>query len=732
MPACTRWMWTRSRAVLLPKPGQGGHRPLGIGDAWYRLLMRVTYSTQYAQLGEKLVPHQLAVGVRGGCEIGARLAQLQFSSGNNFEQDWALEPAIVNIDVKNCFNECSVRLAFERLVMWAPGLARLFHWTHVECSDLIWSTGDVVGRRVIGFRQGCPASTANACLALVDVVSRLKAALIEEEEQLRRDRGLEGREIRPGSVVCYADDANVFTTLGVAVRLATRITEIYAVDGLRVARNKSVIISRRGGEAHLAGMWPDEWGMATEGLKVLGAPVGTDVFVTGYLGRKIAELKPPYKAIERIGNRLGLQLTQYCHNVEPDYMFRVVEPHLSREAADQHDQQIDQAIALVAGLDPGHVGLRELRGLPVSQGGLGIYTHGARLEAGVAVSRARTFGFAEKHLPQLLATIRRDGTWPDVVIGSADGRDISGELTAEDKEKLGNISAPGEVEAGTRKAVQAVDAAIAQDVLHRLAADGPRGRGALAFFRSNMSKASGRWLRSFYGMEAGQGFLSDREFSNILRARLLVPLRDFNGALPQDCPCCCNPQSGTREGRNIGPSHALGCRALRPTVDARHDKVRDLIAAALKRHSPTEGTTVAIEERLTADAGPAAAGRVMDIVVRADNGYIRYLDIAVVEPSGHAVLDYGSWEQELRAAQHREEEKIHNFQSFATAVDPTTFVPLVFESSGRPGQRARDFFMSSRLPGAVVRRLLEQISVTLARFGGRLIAEWRRGPAAAG
>ena len=122
----------------------------------------------------------------------------------------------------------------------------------------------------------------------------------------------------------------------------------------------------------------------------------------------------------------------------------------------------------------------------------------------------------------------------------------------------------------------------------------------------------------------------------------------------------------------------------------------------------------------------------MDIVVRADNGYIRYLDVAVVEPSGYAVLDYGAWEQDLRAAQHREEEKVNTFRSFAPGADPTTFIPLVFESSGRPGRRAKDYLMASQLPGAVVRRLLEQISVTLARFGGRLIAEWRRGPAAAG
>jgi hypothetical protein len=102
--------------------------------------------------------------------------------------------------------------------------------------------------------------------------------------------------------------------------------------------------------------------------------------LAGYLHRKIATIKPPYKAIERIGNRLGLQLTLFCHNVEPDYIFRVVEPHLSREAAEQYDQQIDQSVALIAGLEPDHIGLRELRSLPVSQGGLGIYAHRARLE----------------------------------------------------------------------------------------------------------------------------------------------------------------------------------------------------------------------------------------------------------------------------------------------------------------------------------------------------------------
>ena len=111
-------------------------------------------------------------------------------------------------------------------------------------------------------------------------------------------------------------------TFGVAVRLARRIADIDAVDGLRVAPNKSYIIGLRGGEAQMAGMWPAGWCMATEGAKILGAPIGTEEYVTSYVSSKIASIKPPYKAIERISNRLGMQLTLFCHNVEPDYIFQ--------------------------------------------------------------------------------------------------------------------------------------------------------------------------------------------------------------------------------------------------------------------------------------------------------------------------------------------------------------------------------------------------------------------------
>ena len=66
-----------TRTVLIPKDG-GGWRPLGIGEGWYRPLWKVVVGKVGAELGRNLMPHQLAVGVKGGCEIGARLAQVAY------------------------------------------------------------------------------------------------------------------------------------------------------------------------------------------------------------------------------------------------------------------------------------------------------------------------------------------------------------------------------------------------------------------------------------------------------------------------------------------------------------------------------------------------------------------------------------------------------------------------------------------------------------------------------
>ncbi len=67
-------IWANSRSVLIPKDCDK-LRPLGIGECFLRLLSKMLNDKVKAEIGEKLVPLQLCVGIKGGAEIGAKLAQ---------------------------------------------------------------------------------------------------------------------------------------------------------------------------------------------------------------------------------------------------------------------------------------------------------------------------------------------------------------------------------------------------------------------------------------------------------------------------------------------------------------------------------------------------------------------------------------------------------------------------------------------------------------------------------
>ena len=230
------------------------------------------------------------------------------------------------------------------------------------------------------------------------------------------------------------------------------------MDSLRVVTHKSSILCTRAEEAVAAGQWPEGWGMESAGTKILGAPVGTAEYISGFLNRRVAATIPPYQALDKVSKRLAMLLTTLCHNTVLDYAFRVVEPHLSREAAMTFDKQIRKSVAAIAEVDEMGETFNTLLRLPVKLGGLGVSDHCTRLEAGALASRARTYTFMREHLSQLLVTAERPDVWPPISVGSADGYpDAQDELTSEEQEKLGDLEVPRGVIAATRKLVNNVD-----------------------------------------------------------------------------------------------------------------------------------------------------------------------------------------------------------------------------------------------------------------------------------
>ena len=109
-------LWAISRSVLIPKDGKS-FRPLGIGECFLRLLSKMVNDKFKSELGQKLAPLQLCVGIKGGAEIGARMAQIFYTEGKKH---------LSSIDIENAFNSIPRSLVLEGLEVLCPHLPPLF------------------------------------------------------------------------------------------------------------------------------------------------------------------------------------------------------------------------------------------------------------------------------------------------------------------------------------------------------------------------------------------------------------------------------------------------------------------------------------------------------------------------------------------------------------------------------------------------------------------------------
>jgi hypothetical protein len=105
LPTEVYQIWTTSRSVLIPK-NDSAFRPLGIGECFLRLLSKMLNDKVKTELGEKLAPLQLCVGIKGGAEIGARLAQKTFGTEKLPQME---------IDLENAFNSVPRSLVLKGL-----------------------------------------------------------------------------------------------------------------------------------------------------------------------------------------------------------------------------------------------------------------------------------------------------------------------------------------------------------------------------------------------------------------------------------------------------------------------------------------------------------------------------------------------------------------------------------------------------------------------------------------
>ena len=381
----------RVRSVLIPK-SSGGYRPLGIGDALYRLACRAALFQLGPGLGSLLAPLQLGIGISGGCEIGGRVGQLIMASPPTSNL------IITSTDLKNGFNELGRSRQLAGLMRFAPGLLRWFQWAYGRPTPLILD-GQTVGHSSTGCRQGDPLSSLCFCVGIHGV---LEEALGAMRSIIERHLGCSPT----GGLFAYIDDITFFYDGCLSSPIEAKLREIFAAHRIPLNMSKCYHLAHPSSEL---GLGTRSFPTQFHGEPILGCPTGSSTFRQSFAADKVNAATSSLPALALLQPWSSWNLLRFCVSARIGYLARVLEPADTHSAFSLFDDRIDAAVFSLAGtVDPAERHLaRWLRCLPLDLNCLGLSRfHGLAGDTACLLSRQATYDFLERHFPELLAGAR--------------------------------------------------------------------------------------------------------------------------------------------------------------------------------------------------------------------------------------------------------------------------------------------------------------------------------------
>lgn len=300
-------------------------RPLGVPSA-IRRIAGVLILDEYAPtFAEHLLPFNFAIGVNGGVDVIIKTVQLAVDQ-------YIIEPeqngdlpsrALVSLDIRNMFNAVSrerlreiISERFQTLEPYADLIYDGAGETFVRLEDGKW----VIIPVNEGFSQGCPASPVFAAIVLHDILSQIQPELNARAAQRKAygDCGDDGLGSL-GIIMAYVDDVNSilhhsdikyfldrFRELGGPLgailntektRILTTTTGNSVIDRMKTHRNIGTQMAGVALEEAVAEysttkvdgrVVPVE---VTDGLRVLGAPIGSVEFCQKFILKALDRAK---------------------------------------------------------------------------------------------------------------------------------------------------------------------------------------------------------------------------------------------------------------------------------------------------------------------------------------------------------------------------------------------------------------------------------------------------------
>lgn len=155
------------RLIALDKKN-GGIRPIAIGGTFRRLTAKCASAFAVSKLAPLLAPHQLGVGVPGGCEAAVHATRRFLSSAPN-------DAVLAKLDFSNAFNSLHRDAMLSAVFEFAPELYRYCYLAYSQSSFLKFGPHTLLSEE--GAQQGDPLGPLCFCLTVHKLLLSLKSQL---------------------------------------------------------------------------------------------------------------------------------------------------------------------------------------------------------------------------------------------------------------------------------------------------------------------------------------------------------------------------------------------------------------------------------------------------------------------------------------------------------------------------------------------------------------------------
>lgn len=557
-----------SRLVALGKP-DGGVRPIAVGEAIYRVIGRLVLKADKVMAGSNAASYvgrfQYGIAYPGGVEAPVHAIREMHGAGQL--------RALVSLDWRNAFNSIDRVHTARRVASHAPGLARLYEWSYRSDSILVLPPSFE--------RAGLPASLlSQAGVRQGDVLGPLffsigAAHILEALATVP--------SIRPWA---YLDDILVAVPHGVSDRAAkAAVAATFATAereghhaGLRLNRAKSVVwaadadhivTALANSDSSNNGEGAERDGgcaAAHDGIKILGAPVGSKAFVDGALQCIVGQAT---KTLDLVAEADGLPLQhklillRQCVTQIPTFWARAVPD--AAAALEVWDEALVGRVGALVGVDLTPYSFHTaVAHLPVRLGGLGLRAMSETAPRAFAASVLFAAALARERDAPLVCSAgtaqRLKGLLPELALSNAcDDADAW-------RSAIERAEYPPVDTSGTRQLQRELqgraDTATAAYLYHNV----PLRLASV--FEDAATPGSGTWL----GAVPSDPTLTipDAELAKAIRAKLLFT--PANAAAI--CPTC--------HSTTVDPSHAWTCVSLSHLRTARHDAVVRRLGSACR------------------------------------------------------------------------------------------------------------------------------------------------------